>query len=195
MVRVIDLGTRSPPVASGPGSGPQQQPAAGASAVAAARFPNLCLSKLYVLCSRGHGGEGEPKEQSVRCQLEVAQLALPVLLSRSEAILRRYAAEDRHDSLQQQQQEPRASASGLPAASAAGVTGAAVLLLPRRLPLRTSRSRCSWRRRGTWPELLQQLRVAPAVMDAAVASARPQLRAWLDVVRARKRKAGTAVAR
>ena len=46
----------------------------------AARFSHACLSKLYVLCSRGQ--DAEPKEQSVRCQLEVAQLALPMFLNR-----------------------------------------------------------------------------------------------------------------
>ena len=40
----------------------------------------------------------------MRCQLEVAQLALPVLVLRAEAILRRYAAEDRHAALVQQRQ-------------------------------------------------------------------------------------------
>ena len=63
LIRVIDLGSRSP--------------ASAAAAVhtllhTSSRFPHLCLSKMYVLCSRGQ--DSEPKEQSVRCQLEVAQV-------------------------------------------------------------------------------------------------------------------------
>ena len=54
-VRVIDLGTRSTPLSSPQLQLQQAQGAAGPSAQSAvvqahARFPHLCLSKLYVLC-------------------------------------------------------------------------------------------------------------------------------------------------
>ena len=66
LIRVIDLGARSP--------------ASAAATVhtllhTTTRFPHLCLSKLYVLCSRGQDSS-DPKEQSVRCQLEVAQVGV-----------------------------------------------------------------------------------------------------------------------
>lgn len=65
------------------------------------------------------GQDSEPREQSVRCQLEVAQLALPVLVLRAEAILRRYAAEDRHAAMVQQRQ----SASGTSPTGTGGGAG------------------------------------------------------------------------
>lgn len=48
-------------------------------------FAHLCLQKLYVLCSRG-------AQAQVACLQEVAQLALPVLLSRCRGVLRGYLA-------------------------------------------------------------------------------------------------------
>lgn len=62
---------------------------------AMSRFSHVCLSKLYVLCSRGQ--DGDVTQQSVRCQLEVAALALPVLLARAERVLGGYAASDALD--------------------------------------------------------------------------------------------------
>ena len=59
LIRVIDQGsTRSSAAAPGGASG-------GVSVHTSSQFPHLCLSKLYVLCSRGQ--DSEPKEQSVRC--------------------------------------------------------------------------------------------------------------------------------
>lgn len=62
---------------------------------AMSRFSHVCLSKLYVLCSRGQ--DGDATQQSVRCQLEVAALALPVLLARAERVLGGFAASDALD--------------------------------------------------------------------------------------------------
>ncbi|GFH33251.1 hypothetical protein HaLaN_32593, partial [Haematococcus lacustris] len=35
-------------------------------------------------------GSGVPRDQSARCQLEVAQLAMPLFLTQCEAVLREY---------------------------------------------------------------------------------------------------------
>lgn len=56
------------------------------------RFSHVCLSKLYVLCCRGQ--DGDVSQQSVRCQFEVAALALPVLLARAERVLAGFAASE-----------------------------------------------------------------------------------------------------
>ena len=85
LIRVIDLGSRS--ISESGGSRSIPLPPSSCSLHASSRFPHLCLSKLYVLCSRGQ--DSDPKEQSVRCQLEVAQLALPVFIARAERVMRR----------------------------------------------------------------------------------------------------------
>ena len=91
LIRVIDLGSRSISEHGGGAVGSRSvppPPSPSPSLHASSRFPHLCLSKLYVLCSRGQ--DSDPKEQSVRCQLEVAQLALPVFIARAERVMRRY---------------------------------------------------------------------------------------------------------
>lgn len=56
-----------------------------------ANFSHVCLRKLYVLCSRGGASLGD--EVAAATLLEVAQLALPVLLERCNAMLRAYLEE------------------------------------------------------------------------------------------------------
>ncbi|CAD7699922.1 unnamed protein product [Ostreobium quekettii] len=77
LVRIVDEGmTRS-------------DPSDGALA-AGGRFSHACLRKMYVLCSRGEAGQ-DPHG----ALLEVAQLALPIFISRCDRILRTFAQDDR----------------------------------------------------------------------------------------------------
>lgn len=67
--------------------------------VTGANFSHVCLRKMYVLCSRGGAslGGGTPGDDGLAaCLLEVAQLALPVLLARCDAMLRTYMEEGPH---------------------------------------------------------------------------------------------------
>ncbi|BDA41918.1 Protein MON2 homolog [Coccomyxa sp. Obi] len=66
-------------------------PASGASS----RFSQLCLRKMYVLCSRG--AEASSPQG---CLLQVAQIALPVFLRRVKSILREYRTSKNADRLQ-----------------------------------------------------------------------------------------------
>ncbi len=104
--------------------------------------------------------------------MEVAQLALPVFLSRAEAILRRYAAEDRRD-----EQAGGNSLSGL--GDAASATANARSLQPL-----TDKARHV-------AELVRQLWVSPAVVNAcllAMEARGSQLKPWVDVARARRKR-------
>lgn len=141
----------------------------------------------------------------LRCQLEVAQLALPVFILRAETILRQYAAEDTGSSSVAHSNEmifptkrgdARSSQDG----------GAGASSLSSSSYLATSSAVSAWVASATAPsssstaaaadpasaadsaaaaltekarhvvELLRQLRVAPAAMDSAVALMhRPQV--------------------
>ena len=52
-------------------------------------FGDVCLRKLYVLCSRGGEAEGPHA-----CTLSIARHALPVLIHRCESILSKFAQDD-----------------------------------------------------------------------------------------------------
>ncbi|KAL4423762.1 hypothetical protein ABPG75_001063 [Micractinium tetrahymenae] len=56
-------------------------------ATTSSNFGHVCIRKMYVLCSRGGGGTADPDG----CLLEVSRLALPVFMSRCDAVLRAYA--------------------------------------------------------------------------------------------------------
>uniref|UniRef100_A0A7S0NBW2 Mon2 C-terminal domain-containing protein n=1 Tax=Chlamydomonas leiostraca TaxID=1034604 RepID=A0A7S0NBW2_9CHLO len=185
------------------------------------RFSHACLSKLFVLCSRGQDmpgsrslrgsssqshsshsgsldGNSYPREQSARCQLEVAQLALPAFLSRCEAVIRAYVFEQRavHSAAQQQgagTPAPDAEASPAPAATPSTPAPVSVfeslaagLGLPPGLVVTPQVDAQLADRALHALELCAQLRVSPSVMDAALPS-RPELKPWVELVRARKR--------
>lgn len=101
-----------------------------------------------------------------------------VLLARAEAVLQRYAAEA-ETAAASPTRTPQLP-PGTPGASAASSQHTSPP--PPALAMYTEKA-CHV------VSLLQQLRVAPSVVDAAVAVARPQLKPWLDVARARRRKA------
>lgn len=122
----------------------------------------MCLCKLQVLSSRGTELQG-----SNRSLLEVAQLALPALLDRCEAVLEAYAAAQEGtppDSSTQQHRagldEPSSINSGDLSSSD---TDDVVCVL----------------------EALSSMRLDPAVMDAAVLH-RPHLAPWLEIARLRR---------
>ncbi|KAG2443720.1 hypothetical protein HXX76_002066 [Chlamydomonas incerta] len=145
------------------------------------RLSHVCLAKLYVLCSRGQEQpDVEGRElPGVRSQMEVAQLALPVFVSRCESILLDYTRAEQHarsalDAASSPEQPPPASPRhghhhsgqhrhphGAHGHVAPALHDKAVHVI----------------------ELLQQLKVMPAVSDALLSS-RPHLRFWLDVGRA-----------
>lgn len=56
-------------------------------ATTSSNFAHVCIRKMYVLCSRGSSSAADPDG----CLLEVSRLALPVFMSRCDAVLRAYA--------------------------------------------------------------------------------------------------------
>lgn len=93
LIKIMEKGTHSllPPNswAVPQGLNPNGGGGSSHSVNSSLRFSHLGLSKLYVLCSRG-GQDPNPAEQSVRCQLDIAQLSLPIFVSRAESILTQY---------------------------------------------------------------------------------------------------------
>jgi hypothetical protein len=145
-------------------------------------------------------------------QMEIAKLALPVLITRADAILRRYAAEDRKaaeslDTTELPGDHPsrmtvaddlygncnkQCGTSSLPA-SVTGYAVDATEPLPTISDTSAALSLLTDKARHV-ADLMMQLKVAPAVMDAAVVALikGPQLRPWLDVSRARRKRAVSA---
>ncbi|GFR47515.1 hypothetical protein Agub_g9147, partial [Astrephomene gubernaculifera] len=164
------------------------------------RLSYVCLTKLFVLCSRGqeqpeHEGRETP---GARSQLEVAQLALPVFVSRCEAVLRDYNRWERRTG----RTSPSSSTSSTTAAAAAPTsqappppsplspalaTAAAAGDLAE--PFATAAALAALHDKARHVlDLLLSLRVLPAVSDALLPS-RPHLRFWLDVSRALRAQA------
>jgi hypothetical protein len=56
-------------------------------AATSSNFAHVCIRKMYVLCSRGGSSAADPDG----CLLDVSRLALPVFLTRCDAVLRSYA--------------------------------------------------------------------------------------------------------
>ena len=172
LIRILERGTHSELMTQDPSPSSSmtmmsQRPTEGGGGVNSSsnslRFSHLGLSKLYVLCSRG-GQDPSPAEQSVRCQLDIAQLALPIFVSRAELILTQYlsrsADEERSrltTSLDGSDQQPGSIVDGVLVEKARHVL-----------------------------DLVAQLWVSPAVGSSLIAS-RPHLKPWMDVARARKR--------
>jgi hypothetical protein len=115
--------------------------------------------------------------------LQIAKLAMSMFVARSEAVLRQYA----HEEAQRQQQQVAGQAAAGLASSAEGGGGEAAEPAPLApTPLLVDKALHV-------VQLLQGLYVAPAVSDSMVAW-RPQLRPWLEVVRARRRQTLAAMA-
>ncbi|KAK9834027.1 hypothetical protein WJX81_004391 [Elliptochloris bilobata] len=142
LVAVVDAGVARPRRLAIPAS------------AAGSRFPQLCLRKLYVLCSRG-AEAGAPQG----CLLQVARTALPVFLARARGMLRGYVA-----------------------AEAAAAAAAGADLFERPTPGQERASSASGRGLGSRPALdrlalgellclldtLAAMALAPAVADAAL---------------------------
>jgi len=166
LIRIIDAGAALPP---SPGE---------ETAPAGLRFSHSCLSKLYVLCSRGQ--DTEPKEQSVRCQLEVAQLALPVFLARCEKILHKYTLDERHFSTAASPISVRGTTSG-------GGASADVLPGPGIQQQQQQQHAFLADKVLHVLELVVQLKISSAVMEH-VLQARPHLKPWVELVKVNRKR-------
>eukprot|EP00798_Chlamydomonas_sp_ICE-L_P006444 gene6444-3073_t len=127
------------------------------------RFSHVCLSRLHVLCCRGQDTE-QPREQSAKCQLEVAQLALPVFINRCEVVLQQFVQADAEVP---PLSSPASNAVASPPAGPPPLVATTYTADRARLVLK----------------LLMELQVVPSVTNHLVQHSHPQLRPWVEIAR------------
>lgn len=114
------------------------------------RFSHLCMRKLYVLCSRGSSAAGSNK-----CLLDVALLAMPLLMHRCIETLQGYVEHHSHVGVLLEGSETECQESSSPC-STSQVDDVVCAL-----------------------EVMTELQVTPSVTDTVVAEW-PHLKGWVD---------------